>query len=1240
MSGDFSRSSFDRAKAFSLVRLQQGRLLSDADFNEQGDLLRDAERLSARAIIGPVGFPQDNAGFGLTEQSSLGGFLLSQGTAFVSGRPVHCPGAQSLQIRRKSGSGASIKWIAEAGPPLEVGDVLSKSQDGSGPIVRVTKSARNEDGEAQFEVTPALSPQSLTQVWRLATLDPERGDLPEALGRYLAYLEVWDASITAIDDTDLLEVAFDGPDTATRDRLSWRVRFALEGDLIEAGLGDAPLTCADVAGEFDPFGDRALLAARSVVSESEAGPCTLPPDAGYRSVENHLYRLEVHVPRAGGAPLYKWSRDNGAHRTRYTRIEDGALLVDSLGRDPVTIFKSGDWIEIQDDAAREANEAGFFAQIADASGQRVALAQLLHADDLTPLTAGGEPNLGALPQAATIRRWEGGVPTPVDPAADWVELELGIEVRFREGALLHGDYWTIPARSLTGDVEWPVHPITGEPLDTAPQGLERAYAPLGFVSFSDGDGWSVESDCRVPFAPLADQVLFDYVSGDGQQAMPNETAPETRVDLPQPLKVSVTRGRQPVEGTRVRFQIAAGNGRLGGTQTQLDVITDSEGIAQTQWAIDGADALHTALAFRIDADGERVGTPVEFAATLSRARSTSFDPTNAPDLAGALNVQDAIEQLARIQNGGCETHIITPATDWVSVLASIPQGANVSICFAPGRYETEETVVVAKLGHVRLNGSGKGVEIVALKSECAIEFVDCQSVVARGVSCSAMALPDAITKSGQKLQRRGALTITGAPEVDVAQCHFACGPGKTDERTALTIRARPDEDIAAPMRCVRVVNCEIEVGYRQEGILVHDAIDLVIADNCVSVLPIPDGFSTAADNLSKKQLAQLNGALISNIRTGDAVLGKDVREVRVGDFSVTFLSAIPQSEWNGAVRGFPPPAQASRNETAVRSYWDDLQKAIVEEPDRLPSFNDALKFVGDGNVDRVDAASRQRMLVLKETGIAKRADMVAGGRNVLIERNDQSVAFASPVSNRQWQLIMKRAEDDQPVKPGEDLVRYVRDVGDRLMLGTLSRSGFNEFSRWCNSNTGSRRTMAHQAIICAGSQLDTVRVSGNIIRGFNTAIRVALSHENRSFNVGSATIEDNVCELTTPGPELRWLHGVYVGNVDRLLARNNRLMHWRVSGHHNSPFEFGFWVFGFLGTQLLFKDNRIEIAKRGFRVKKLLEDGSGGIPDEEWDDYHWLMADNQVIGAAWLDSTNPFHLMKYRDNYGAPHQVQ
>src|SRR5512134_2685347 len=63
MRGDLSRETFDRSRHYSAVRLQQGRVVTDADWNEQAELTRyRAERL-ARDAIGACAAPIDNAGF-------------------------------------------------------------------------------------------------------------------------------------------------------------------------------------------------------------------------------------------------------------------------------------------------------------------------------------------------------------------------------------------------------------------------------------------------------------------------------------------------------------------------------------------------------------------------------------------------------------------------------------------------------------------------------------------------------------------------------------------------------------------------------------------------------------------------------------------------------------------------------------------------------------------------------------------------------------------------------------------------------------------------------------------------------------------------------------------------------------------------------------------------------------------------------------------------------------------------
>lgn len=73
MYGDITRSTFDPDNAYSSVRFQQGRVLTDADWNEQRDIeLHDERRLRGH-VIGDRGGPVDDVGFAVTATgSSLG----------------------------------------------------------------------------------------------------------------------------------------------------------------------------------------------------------------------------------------------------------------------------------------------------------------------------------------------------------------------------------------------------------------------------------------------------------------------------------------------------------------------------------------------------------------------------------------------------------------------------------------------------------------------------------------------------------------------------------------------------------------------------------------------------------------------------------------------------------------------------------------------------------------------------------------------------------------------------------------------------------------------------------------------------------------------------------------------------------------------------------------------------------------------------------------------------------------
>ena len=125
-------------------------------------------------------------------------------------------------------------------------------------------------------------------------------------GIYLAYLDVWERLITALDDPAIRETALGGPDTSVRTKLVWQVKLALVQPAVEPPLP----TCAS-AGEPWPAASTGTLAAGSGPPGSTL-PCILPPETGYQRLENQLYRAEIHIGGPDGTATFKWSRENGS----------------------------------------------------------------------------------------------------------------------------------------------------------------------------------------------------------------------------------------------------------------------------------------------------------------------------------------------------------------------------------------------------------------------------------------------------------------------------------------------------------------------------------------------------------------------------------------------------------------------------------------------------------------------------------------------------------------------------------------------------------------------------------------------------------------------------------------------------------------------------------------------------------------------------------------------------------------
>ncbi|HEY0063213.1 MAG TPA: DUF6519 domain-containing protein [Telluria sp.] len=450
MKGDITRNTFDPVHRFSRVLMQQGRVQLDADWNEQADIALHFLRSLAADLIGPHG---------------------GAGTAF-----------QILQRAGDDGRVVANDFTIGTGN-YYVGGVLCESI------------GQNYTAQTGWKVDPGM---------------------PELLkGDVLVYLDVWERHVSHLEDEGMRETALGGPDTASRTRIEWQVK------VVPADFNNEPPPFKETYQTFLNHLSEAkiyrqnkpLLMADVPQTNAATDACVIPADSRYRGIENQLYRVEVHKSgttwdgTAAGrvnAATFKWSRENGSvvfavsdvHVNTASNVT--TVTLDSLGRDRKLGLSRDDWVELVDDAYALRNDADPLLRVADIDEESMTVTlegQALNGvgsdSNLHPLLRRWDHRLDV---AGTKEAFEGAllVQANATNAGPWVKLEDGIQVRFRTGDIyLTGDYWLIPARTGTGDIEWPLEldPATRAmvPSWVKPQGIAHYYAPLSLLRFgTDG----------------------------------------------------------------------------------------------------------------------------------------------------------------------------------------------------------------------------------------------------------------------------------------------------------------------------------------------------------------------------------------------------------------------------------------------------------------------------------------------------------------------------------------------------------------------------------------------------------------------------------------------------------------------------------------------------------------------------------------------------------------------------------
>jgi hypothetical protein len=546
---DLSRASTEFRKHFTSVRAQMGRVFTDDDHNDNERLHDEDERRSRVHIIGPAGSP--DAGFlikGPTVTNGRMNFDIMPGTFYLGGHRLDLEQMEKFQTQ--------ADWVSM--------------------------------GHEDMPLPPG---------------NASRFDL--------VYLECWQQPVSAVEDSELFEIALGGPDTSVRMRLMRRVRV-----FAGSQTGDCHQAWANLTAQWATLGLGTLNAHHELVVNTKltvgfaAGSdksdlCSPPVAGGYLGAENQAIRVQLV-----DATHFTWGFDNAAPLYRVTigpnshgQLRKVTMLTAPKDQAhwPVAgqVVELLPWSAVLSNQEKVSEVSGFLTRV-DASYDPDT--RELFLADAVPTDSGH-----LQPGFLYMRVWNRGSDTTSPVAIPFVNGtpvalgNSGLNVTFSGSDHHPADYWIIAARPASPNrvVPWLLEAGRG------PHGIRRYYAPLAVITWTPGGGTgTVVHDCRNTFPPLTRlRSCCTYTVGDGVSsqghfgsiqaainALPREEGGEVCVLPGEHWGQVVIDGRQNITihgcGQRSVLRAAEGN-----SAALLRITNGSQGITVDNLALVAAEGI-------------------------------------------------------------------------------------------------------------------------------------------------------------------------------------------------------------------------------------------------------------------------------------------------------------------------------------------------------------------------------------------------------------------------------------------------------------------------------------------------------------------------------------------------------------------------------------------------------------------------------------------------------------------------
>jgi hypothetical protein len=597
LKADITRSTFRKNKKYVKVNAQQGRVQVDADYNEQIDIQENLDKTFLQDIIGKTGTPIEDPGFEIVAKN--GGYTIGRGRYYVDG------------------------ILCENGEKTGKDDAINAEEQEDLPDY-------SNLAESPFNANSAT---------------PNQGN-----GLYVVYLDVWQRHITFLEDPDIREVALGGADTTTRTKTVWQSKIL-------------PLKTKDetkALEAFEKWKTDVLSSGKlqvQVTPKQNIDRCLPSPEAGYSGDENRLYRVEIHsntIKKGKSVPQFKWSRENASVAAKIVQVNAGSnegeklIVVLNSWKDERSRLGEGQWIEVTDDYHELWNINGRIVQVTSVEENTLENLSTLKVNDVALGSNESllhfNPAAPSLPASAyasknpKVRRWntpddkwsalgysvdnsnvsKNSNEKPVNTAStvDFLDLEDGIQVKFNSGNYVPGDYWLIPARTVTRSLDWPVDVAADGKSSPKwlPSSMEHHYCPLALVDFENGK-LQVVYDYRSFFSSLTGHLNLYYVSGDGQEVKKDADKNLLPFDLVAGVAVggvALKKAKAPFWKPQVQFKVVLGKGTLNNGTKSYIADVDEEGLVRCSWILDSENILQQVKATLIDHTGEAFGLPLIF----------------------------------------------------------------------------------------------------------------------------------------------------------------------------------------------------------------------------------------------------------------------------------------------------------------------------------------------------------------------------------------------------------------------------------------------------------------------------------------------------------------------------------------------------------------------------------------------------------------------------------------------------